>query len=82
MGRFLVAISEREENGGAVEGEDFAEAAFEVAFVAPVEEAEIAAVNDEPWWASVGLDDIAEFGVGVFEAGGGMSGDGGHEDFV
>ena len=37
--------------------------ALQVAFIAPVDEFEVAAVDDEPWWSDVGLDDVAEFWV-------------------
>ncbi len=69
MGDFLISVSKREEDWRAAEVESFAQVTFEVALVAPVEEAEVATVNDEPRWASIGLDHIAEFRMGVFEAG-------------
>ena len=81
-GVFLISISKREEDWRAAEVEGFAEAAFEVAFVAPVEEAEVAAVDDEPWWASVGLDHITEFRMSVLEAGRWMRIDGVGEQFI
>lgn len=68
-GHFLVPVPKREEDRRAAEVEGFAEAAFEIAFVAPVEEAKIATVNNEPRWASVGLDHVAEFRMSVLKAG-------------
>ena len=81
-GVFLISISKREEDWRAAEIEGFAETAFEVAFVAPVKEAEVAAVDDEPWWASVGLDHITEFWMSVLEAGRWMRIDGVGEQFI
>ena len=65
----VIAVSKREEDWRAAEVEGFAQAALEVAFVAPVEETEVAAVNDEPRWAGIGLNHVAKLGMGVFEAG-------------
>ena len=81
-GIFLISVSKREEDWCAAEVEGFAQAAFEVALVAPVEEAEVAAVNDEPRWASIGLDHIAKLWMGVFEAGRWMRIDGVGKQFV
>lgn len=50
----------------------FADFAFEEAFVGPMEQTEVAAVDDEPRWTGVGLDDVFEFWAGVFEASGDM----------
>ena len=69
MGVFLISVSKREEDWRAAEVEGFAEAAFEIAFIAPVKETEVATVDDEPWRASVGLDHVAELWMGVLEAG-------------
>ena len=60
----------------------FAELALEVAFVRPVEQFEVATEDDEPWWHRVGLDHIAEFWIGVFEAGGRVARDAVLEDLV
>ena len=68
-GVFLISVSKREEDRRTAEIEGFAEAAFEVALVAPVKEAEVTTIDDEPWRAGVGLDHVAEFRVSVFEAG-------------
>ena len=81
-GLFLVAVAEREEDWRAAEVEGVAEATFEVAFVAPVEEAKVATVDDEPWWAGVGLDHIAKLWVGVFKASRRMRVDGIHEELI
>ncbi len=77
--RILVAVSEAKEDGGASEVVCLAEAAFKVALVAPMEQTEVAAINDEPWRTGVGLDHIAKLGVSVFEAGWRMSGYGIHK---
>ena len=68
---FLV-IAETEHDRGADEGGFFADFAFEEAFVGPMEQTEVAAVDDEPRWTGVGLDDVFEFWAGVFEASGDM----------
>ena len=68
-GVFLISVSKREEDWRAAEVEGFAEAAFEVALVAPVKEAEVTTIDDEPWRAGVGLDHVAEFWMGILEAG-------------
>lgn len=72
----VLVVAEGEENWSADEGIFFADFAFEEAFIGPVEQAEVAAVDDEPGRASVGLDDVFEFRAGVFEAGGDMLDDG------
>lgn len=41
-----------------------------------MEKAEVAAVDDEPGRADVGLDDVFRFGLSIFEAGGDVVGDG------
>ena len=76
---YLVAVSEAEEDGGASEVVCFAEAAFKVALVAPMEQTEVAAINDEPWRTGVGLDHVAKLGMSVFEASWRMSGYGIHK---
>ena len=65
----LVAVAEGEEDRRAFKWISLAQTTFEVALVAPVEEAEVTAINHEPRRTSVGLDDIAEARVGVFETG-------------
>lgn len=67
----LVVAAKGEKDGRADEGEFFADFALEEAFVGPVEQAEVVAMNDEPGRAGVGLDDVFGLGVGVFEASGG-----------
>ncbi len=64
----LIAVAEGEEDRCAAEIVSFAEATFEIAFIAPVKKAKLAAINNKPRWASVSLDHIAEFWMGVFEA--------------
>ena len=68
-GIFLISVSKAKEDWCAAEVEGFAEAAFEVTLVAPVKEAKVATVDDEPRRASVSLNHIAEFWMSVFEAG-------------
>ena len=65
----LVAVAEGEEDRRAFKWISLAQATFEVALVAPVKQTEIATINYKPWRTSVGLDDIAEAWVGVFETG-------------
>lgn len=64
---FFVDETKFDRCAGVVVG--FAKQAFEVTFVAPVDEFEVGAVDDEPRWIVVGLDDVAELRVRVFEAG-------------
>lgn len=78
----LIAIAEAKENWRAGEIKGFAESAFEIALVAPVKKAEVAAINHEPGRAGVGLHHVTEFGVGVFEPGWRMRGDGIHEELI
>ena len=33
-----------------------------------MDELEVAAVDNEPWWVGVCLDDVAQLGVGILEA--------------
>ncbi len=47
-----------------------------------MEKAEVAAVDDEPRWANVGLDDVFRFGLSVFKAGGDVASDGVVENLV
>ena len=47
-----------------------------------MKEAEIAAVNDEPRWAGIGLDHVTKLWMGVFEAGRRMRVDGIHEELI
>ncbi len=54
---FLI-IAGREEDGSADERSIFADFTLEEAFVGPVEQAEVATVDDEPGWAGVSLDDV------------------------
>lgn len=78
----VLVVTEGEENWSAYEGIFFADFALEEALIGPVEQTEVAAVDDEPGWASVGLDDVFEFRAGVFETGGDMFDDGFAEDFI
>ena len=75
-GGWLVAVFEGEEDGGGEEGMGFADFAFEEAFVGPVELLEVGAVDDEPGRGGVGLGDVAKFGSGVSQSGGGVGEDG------
>lgn len=68
---FLV-VAETEHDRGADEGVFFADFALEEAFIRPMEQTEVTAVDDEPRRAGVGLDDVFELRAGVFEAGGDM----------
>lgn len=68
---FLV-VAETEHDRGADEGVFFADFALEEAFIRPMEQTEVTAVDDEPRRAGVGLDDVFEFRASVFEAGGDM----------
>ena len=65
----MVVTAEGKANWRADEGIDFANFALEEKFVGPVKQPKVAAVDDKPRWASVGLDDIFEFGTGIFEPG-------------
>ena len=78
----LIAIAEGEEDWRAAEVVGFAEAAFEVALIAPVKEAELAAVDDKPRWTSVGLNHVAELWMGILEACWWMAGDSVLEELV
>ena len=55
----LVAIAEGEEDWCAAKIEGVTKAALEIALIAPVKEAEVTTIDDEPWWAGVGLDHVA-----------------------
>ena len=59
QGAELVAVAEGEEDWRAAEIVGFAEAAFEIALVAPVQEAEFATVDNEPRRTRVGLNHVA-----------------------
>lgn len=78
---FLV-IAEREEDGSADERVFFADFTLEEAFVGPVEQAEVATVDDEPGWAGVSLDDVFEFRASVFETGGDVLDNGFAQDLI
>ena len=69
VGFDLLFVTEREFDRRARKIAGFADGAFEVALVAPVDKFEVGAVDDEPWWCGVGLDDVTEFWMGVFESG-------------
>lgn len=47
-----------------------------------MEEAKVATVDYEPWWASVGLNHVAKLWMGVFEAGRWMRINGIHEKLI
>ena len=78
----LVSVAERKENRGAREVEGIAQAALEVALIAPVQEAKVATVDYEPRWAGISLNHITKFWMGIFEAGRRMRVDGIHQEFV
>ena len=78
----LISVAEREEDWSAGKVVRFAEAAFEIALVAPVEEAKIATINHEPWRARIGLHHIAELWMSILEACRWMRCDGVHKKFV
>ncbi len=64
----LAVATEGKENWRADEGVLFADFALEEAFPGPVKQTEVAAMDDEPRRAGVGLDDVFGLGTGVFEA--------------
>ena len=68
VGFELLLVAEGELDGGASVVVGVADAPLEVALVAPVDELEVAAVDNKPWWVGVCLDDVAQLGVGVLEA--------------
>ena len=78
----LIAITEGEEYWCTSKVESIAQAAFEIALIAPVEEAKVAAVNHKPWRTGIGLDHVAKFWMGVFKAGWWMASNGVHEELV
>ena len=78
----LVAIAETEENWRTSKIVSFAETTFEVAFVAPMQQAEIAAVDYEPWWTSIGLDHVAKFWMCILKPCWQMRADGVFEQFI
>ena len=59
VGFELLLVAEGELDGGAGIVVGVADAPLEVALVAPVDELEVAAVDNEPWWVCVCLDDVA-----------------------
>ena len=68
VGFELLLVAEGEFDGGAGVVVGVADAPLEVALVAPVDELEVAAVDDKPRWVGVCLDDVAQLGVGILEA--------------
>ena len=64
----LVAVAEGEEYRRAFKWISLAQATFEVALVAPVEEAEVTAINHKPWRTSIGLNHVTKTRMSVFEA--------------
>ena len=64
----LVAVAEGEEDRRAFKWISLAQATFEVALVAPVEEAEVTAINHKPWRTSIGLNHVTKTRMSVFEA--------------
>lgn len=75
-------ITIAEHDRGTDEWIFFADFAFKEALVRPVEQAEVATMDDKPRRTSVGLDDVFELRAGVFEPGGRMLDDGFAEDLV
>ena len=63
----LVAVAEGEEYRRAFNWISLAQATFEVALVAPVEEAEVTAINHKPWRTSIGLNHVTKTRMSVFE---------------
>ena len=63
----LVAVAEGEEDRRAFKWISLAQATFEVALVAPVEEAEVTAINHKPWRTSIGLNHVTKTRMSVFE---------------
>ena len=61
---------------GADEGVFFADFALQISFPRPVEKSKRVAVDYEPRWADVGLDDVFGLRSSVFEAGWGVGEDG------
>ena len=55
---------------------------FEVALVAPVQEAKVTTVDDEPRWAGISLNHVTKFRVGIFQPGRWMRVDGVHQKFI
>ena len=64
----LVAVAEGEEYRRAFKWISLAQATFEVALVALVEEAEVTAINHKPWRTSIGLNHVTKTRMSVFEA--------------
>jgi hypothetical protein len=75
-------VMERKFDWGTEEWIEFANASFEIALVGPVEELHFAAMNDEPRWTCVGLNDVFELWMSVFEASWSVSDDGVFQDFI
>ena len=71
-----------EHNWRADERKFFADFAFKEAFPRPVKQTKIAAVNDEPWRADVGLDNILRLRASIFQASRRVFDDGFGEDFI
>ena len=63
----LVAVAEGEEDRRAFKWISLAQATFEVAFVAPVKQTEIATINYKPWRTSIGLNHVTKTRMSVFE---------------
>ena len=63
----LVAVAEGEEDRRAFKWIGFAQTTFEVAFVAPVKQTEIATINYKPWRTSIGLNHVTKTRMSVFE---------------
>ena len=78
--RLVIAIAKH--NRCTDEWKFLADFAFEKTLVRPVEQPEIATVDDKPRWADIGLDDIFELGTSIFETGWRMLDDGLTQDFV
>ena len=68
VGFELLLVAEGELDGSTSVVVGVADAPLEVALIAPVDELEVAAVDNEPWWVGVCLDDVAQLGVGILEA--------------
>lgn len=68
VGFELLLVAEGELDGSTSVVVGVADAPLEVALIAPVDELEVAAVDDKPWRVGVCLDDVAQLGVGILEA--------------
>ncbi len=78
--RLIGAVAEHDRRTD--EGVFFADFAFKEAFPRPVKQTKIAAVNDEPWRADVGLDNILRLRASIFQASRRVFDDGFGEDFI